>query len=337
MPNVKYTEALKNLKAKKFEPLYFFHGEESFFIDELVKEIEQNALDEAQKSFNQTIIYGKDVATEPGKIIDNAMRLPMMAEKQVVIVKEAQNIKNWDAIGKYASKPTQSTILVFAHKNKKLDGRSAFAKDLKKTAVVVESNPFRDYQVPDWVNEYVQAQGFKIDPKSAQLLTDFLGTDLSKISNELEKLFLVMDQKTITPEEIEENIGISKDYNVFELQNALMEKNVSKVFRIMDYFKQNPKAGNIVFVTAMLYSLYSKLYTLNQIGNATDKDKARLAKIPPFFLKDYLKALKNYTPQAIRRNIHLLKEYDMRGKGLNNVNTSSGELLKELSFKLMMK
>lgn len=336
MPNLKFPEAIKQLKTKEYAPIYFFHGEESYFIDTLTKEIEQNALPEGQQAFNQTIVYGKDIGSEPGKIIDLALRLPMMAERQVIIIKEAQNIRNWDSLLPYLKNPTPTTLLCFAHKNKKLDGRSSFAKELKKTAIVVESPLYRDYQIPAWVMDYVKAKGFTITQKATQLLVEFLGTDLGKIANELEKLFLVVDSKNITPEEIEENIGISKDFNVFELQNALMTKNKVKVFQILDYFKHNPKAGNIVFVNTMIFSLFAKLYTLSALGNASDSELAKQAKIPPFFLKDYKTALRHYSPSAIQRNIKFIAEYDLKSKGLGNVNTPHNELMREMAYKLML-
>lgn len=336
MPALKFPEAIQQLKQKQYAPIYFFHGEEAFFIDELTKEIEQNALPEEMKSFNQTVIYGKDLEGNLGKLVDAAMRLPMMAERQVVIVKEAQNIKGWDALLPYLKNPTKSTILVFAHKNKKLDGRSAFAKELKKNAVVVESPLYRDYQIPAWVADYVNAKGYKIDNKAVHLLVEFLGTDLAKISNELEKLFLVLKTERITPNEIEENIGISKDYNVFELQNAFLAKDSAKVFRILNYFEQNPKAGHIVLLISMIYSMFAKLYTCSLMQTQSDTDIAKAAKINPYFLKTYKSALRLYDARTIRRNIKLLSKYDLRSKGVGNVGVPSSELMRELSFKLML-
>lgn len=336
MPVVKFPEAIQQLKQKKYAPIYFFHGEEAFFIDELTKEIEQNALPEEMKSFNQTVIYGKDIQDNLGKLVDAAMRLPMMAERQVVIVKEAQNLKGWDTLLPYLKQPTKSTILVFAHKNKKIDGRSAFAKALKKNAVVVESSKYRDYQVPAWVADYVNARGYQIDNKAVHLLVEFLGTDLAKISNELEKLLLVLKTERITPNEIEENIGISKDYNVFELQNAFLAKDAPKVFRILNYFEQNPKAGHIVLLISMIYSMFAKLYMCSLMQTQSDSEIAKATKINPYFLKSYKAALRLYNVRAIRRNLKLLSTYDLRSKGVGNVGVSSAELMKELSFKLML-
>lgn len=336
MPVLKFPEAIQQLKQKQYAPIYFFHGEEAFFIDELTKEIEQNALPEEMKSFNQTVIYGKDLEGNLGKLVDAAMRLPMMAERQVVLVKEAQNIKGWDALLPYLKNPTKSTVLVFAHKNKKLDGRSAFAKELKKNAVVVESPLYRDYQIPAWIANYVNAKGYQIDNKAVHLLVEFLGTDLAKISNELEKLFLVLETERITPNEIEKNIGISKDYNVFELQNAFLAKDSAKVFRILNYFEQNPKAGHIVLLISMIYSMFAKLYTCSLMKTQSDTEIAKAAKINPYFLKTYKSALRLYDVRTIRRNIKLLSQYDLRSKGVGNVGVSGAELMKELSFKLML-
>lgn len=333
MPKLTYESALKELKQKNYRSVYFFHGEEDFFIDQLTQYIEKQVLPEEQKAFNQTVIYGKDIASEPGALIDMAMRLPMMAERQVIVVKEAQNIKKWDLFIPYIESPTATTLLVFAHKTKKLDGRSGFAKKLAKQAGVVESSPIRDYEVPKWIDNYVATHGYTIDAKGKQLLADFLGSDLQKIANELNKLFLAISSTSITPNDIEKNIGISKDYNVFELQNAFLAKDTHKIFAILDYFSKNPKAGNIVFVITILGNLFSKLFTLSTI-----KDKSNAAKdigVSPYFFKDYLSAAKLYSPSAIRKSILLLHEYDLKSKGLGNVTTSPVELLRELSLRIL--
>lgn len=335
MPELKFAQIQKQLASKDYQPIYFFQGEEAYFIDELSNAIEKNALQEHEKAFNQTIVYGRDIGAEVGKIIDAAMRLPMMAERQVVIIKEAQHIRGWENLIPYLENPTKSTILVFAHKNKKIDGRGAFAKKLKQHAVLFTSKEYKDYQVPAFITEYVQAKDFTITPKSTQLLVEFLGTDLSKISNELEKLFLVLKDKKITPHEIEENIGISKDYNVYELQNAFLAKDAGKVFQILHYFKQNPKAGNIVYVITVLYGTFSKLFTIKQLPNQPDADLARAVRVSPFFFKDYKAGARNYSQAEIRNNIKLLSEYDLKGKGLGNVSLSGDELMKEMALKIL--
>ena len=336
MPVISFPDLRKQLIEKKFEPIYFFHGEESYFIDQATDLIEKHALPEEQKSFNQTVIYGKDIGAEVGKVIDAAMRLPMMADRQVIIIKEAQHITGWDNLLPYINNPTQTTILVFAHKNKKIDGRSAFAKHLKQSAVLFTSKALRDYEIPAFINEFVLANGYTISPKTSQLLVEFLGTDLSKVINELEKLFIVLKTKEITPEEVERNIGISKDFNVFELQNAIMLKDSKKVFRIINYFSHNPKAGNIVYVVTMLASTFSKLFILKQLPNQNERDLAKAIGVPPFFFKTYKQALQRFSEDQIRKNIKLLHTYDLRAKGVGNVNVPPSELMRELALQLLV-
>lgn len=336
MPKLTFQKALANLQNKDYAPVYFFQGDEAYFTDELVREIEQNVLPEAQQAFNQTILYGKDVASEPGKVIDIALRLPMMAERQVVIVKEAQNIKQWDVFSSYLKQPTPTTILVFAHKNGKIDGRSSFAKQIAKDGVLVTSDAIRDYKIAPWVQDYARNKGYSIDTKSSELLAEFLGTDIKKIVNELEKLFLVLDNKKITPKDIEENIGISKDYNAFELNNAIIDRDLKKAYQILDYFQQNPKAGHIVPVIGSLYYLFSKFYLIQTNASLGDQDLAREIKVSPYFLKDYKRGAKWYRGNRLRNCFRLLKTYDLRSKGVNNVSTSSEELLKELTYKIML-
>jgi len=314
MPVLKFGEIKNQLESKQFSPVYFFQGEEAFFIDELVALIEKTALPEEQRAFNQTVVYGKDIGSEVGKIIDACMRLPMMAERQVVIIKEAQNITGWDNLLPYLKNPTASTILVFAHKHKKLDGRSKFAKELNKQAVTLTTAKYKDYQIPSFIEQKVREANFTIHPKAIQLLVEFLGTDLSKVTNELNKLFLVQKQNQITPDDIEENIGISKDFNVFELQNAFLEKNHKKVFQILNYFEQNPKAGNIVFVINIL---------------------AKKMSMSPYFVKDFKKGIRNYTLATLQRNIGLLHQYDLKSKGVGNVSIKPNELMKEMAIQLL--
>ncbi len=335
MPELKFDQILQQIKSKDFKPIYFLHGEESYFIDELTQAFEQHALPEEHRAFNQTILYGKDIGSEIGKVIDLAMRLPMMAERQLVIIKEAQHIRGWENLMPYLNHPTNSTVLVLAHKNKKLDGRSAFAKTLKKNAILFHSSPLRDYEMSSIIPKMVKETGMSITPKASELLIEFLGTDLGKIAKEIDKLKLVVSSQQIDAEEIEENIGISKDYNVFELQNALLQKDEVKVFRILSYFRQNPKAGNIVFVISVLYSVFSKLYTLLYSQSLSDADIARKVGVSPYFLKQYKQALRIYSPLEINNALKLLATYDLKSKGVDNVSTNGDELLKELCYHLM--
>lgn len=336
MPKQSFEAVLKQLQDKAYQPVYFFQGDEGYYIDTLLKEIETNTLPEAQQAFNQTVVYGKDVSTETGKIIDLCMRLPMMADRQVVIVKEAQNITNWAPIEKYILNPTPTTILAFGHKNGKIDGRKAISKMLAKNTVLVTANAIKDYDAPKFIQSYVTSKNYTIDNKSAQLLVEFLGTDVAKIVNELEKLFLVLDDTKITPEAIEENIGISKDFNVFELQKAILKKDKAKVFLIADYFGRNPKAGHIIQVIANLYYLFSKLFLLQFAQGKSKGEIASLIKVSPYFVNDYTSAMSKFSPQAIQQSFYILNEYDLKAKGVGNVSNSNEELMKEMLFKLLM-
>ena len=336
MPKLTFQKALQQLQNKNYSPVYFFQGEEAYFTDVLVNEIEQNVLPEAQQSFNQTILYGKDIAAEPGKVIDIALRMPMMAERQVVIIKEAQNIKKWDVFSSYIENPTPTTILVFAHKGGKIDGRSSFAKKIASKGVLVTSDAIKEYKISGWIESFVRSHDYKIDKKSSELLAEFLGTDIKKIVNELEKLFIVLEGKNISPKEIEENIGISKDYNAFELNNAIINQDLKKAYQILDYFRQNPKAGNIVPVIGSLYYLFSKFFLIETNSSLNDKDLAREIKVNPFFLQDYKRGARIYKGKRLRNCFRLLKEYDLRSKGVNNVSIPGDELLKELTYKIML-
>lgn len=335
MPELKFEQVLNQLKKQDYQPIYFFQGEEAYFIDLLVKEIEDNALPEEQKSFNQTIIYGKDIESDVGKIIDNAMRLPMMADRQVLIIKEAQHIKGWDNLIPYLENPTKSTILVFAHKNKKIDGRSSFGKLIKNLGVLFTSNSLNENKVDKVISQFIQAKGMTISPEALQLLVEYLGTDLGKIANEVDKLSLVANEKNITPQTIEEHIGISKDYNVFELQKAILYQDETKVFRILNYFTQNPKAGNIVYVITILYSMVAKLFTMAQLGPVPDNELARMIGVSPYFLHDYKQAFRRLSPDDIQKQIKILLEFDGKSKGIGSVSTNENELLKEMCFKLL--
>ncbi len=335
MPEFKFNDLLSQFKTGDYKPLYFFHGEESFFIDELVKEIELNALPEEQKAFNQTILYGRDVYNNVGVILDAAMRLPMMAERQVIIVKEAQHIKTWDPFLNYLDRPNPQTILVFAHMNKKIDGRSSFARALKKKAVVFHAKPLYDSAIPGWINDSVAAKGYKLHPKATEMLVEYIGNDLSRVHNELQKLYTVITEKTITPEIVEEHIGISKDYNVFELQNAFLEKEKLRVFGILNYFKQNPKGGHITFIIGTLYRMFSRLLMMAQLQSYDDRTLASGIGVNPYFIKDYKKAFRNYPQHIVTRNIGILAEYDLKSKGVGSTHVPDDELLKEMAVRLL--
>ncbi len=330
-----FNQILSDLRAKKYHPIYFLMGDEPFYIDQITNYISKHVLEEHEKDFNQTVLYGKDTSVD--EIIAVAKRFPMMSEYQVVIVKEAQHIRNIEAIEAYAKQPLASTLLVINYKYKKLDKRKAAAKTIAKNALLFESQKLRDYQIPDWISKEVGNSGLTIDPKNAGLLAEFLGTDLNKIHNELQKLKLVLPKgEAITTEVIEKNIGISKDFNVFELQTALAKKDILKANRIAKYFEQNPKDNPFVVTISSLFNYFSKILQLHFSKNKNnDQVLAGELKVHPFFVKEYKMAARNYSPKKLIKIIGYLREYDLKSKGVNNISTTDGDLLKEMLYKIL--
>ncbi|WP_372751196.1 DNA polymerase III subunit delta [Labilibaculum sp.] len=330
-----FEDILKSLKKKEYAPIYFLMGEESFFIDKITDYIIDNALQESERDFNQSILYGKD--TDIGSIVTTARRFPMMSERQLVVVREAQNIKNIDQLLPYILNPLRSTILVINYKYKSLDKRKNFTKELAKNAVLFESKKIYENQIPDWIKAYTQKLGYQIESKACFLLAEFLGNNLSKITNALDKLTInLSDTKKISPLDIEKNIGISKDFNNFELQNALGKKDVFKANQIINYFATNQKNNPMVVTIALLHSYFSKVLKYYFIKNKmNDKTIASALQINPFFVKDYKLAAKNYNPKKLVSIVSLLREYDLKSKGFGDVSTKHGDLLKELIFKIL--
>lgn len=331
-----FEQILSDLKNKIYKPIYFLSGEEPYFIDLITKYINDNVLTDAEKSFNQTVLYGKD--TEIHTVINTAKRFPMMANHQVVIVKEAQNLKNIEELIHYANAPLNSTILVINYKYKTLDKRKKLYKSINEKGILFESKKLYDNEVPAWINGYLKTKKRTIDPGAGMLLNEYLGNDLSKISNELDKLIITLPdgEYNITTTHIERNIGISKDYNNFELHKALTQKNVLKANRIVNYFSHNQKDNPFTMTIATLYHFYSKVLTYHFIQNKGDKrGVAATLKVNPYFVGDYEKAAKQYNPKKTVEIISLLREYDLKSKGYNNVSTSHGELLKELVYRIL--
>lgn len=348
---MEFNDIMSELKKRVYRPVYFLMGEEPYFIDIISDYIESNVLDEMGKEFNQTVLYGRDVTA--ADIIGAAKRFPMMSEHQVIIVKEAQNIRDLVAKEKegekqkdkekaklpfesYLENPQKSTILVICYKYKTIDKRTSIAKFIEKNAVLFDSKKIYDNQVPAWINNYLKGKEFTIGPKASALLTEYLGTNLSKVSNELDKLIINLPPKSeITIDHIETNIGISKDYNVFELQNAIGKKEVLKANRIINYFAANDKEHPLVMTVASLYGYFCKLLSYHFVA---DKSKANLASamgVNPFFLSDYERAAKSYSVDKLRRIFAYLREYDLKSKGVENGSVTEGELLKELLFKIL--
>lgn len=332
---MKFENLLTDLKNKIYKPIYLLHGEEEYFINIISDYIEDNILDEAEREFNQTVLYGKDV--DAGTIIDTAHRYPMMSNYQVVIVKEAQALEDIDELKAYAEKPVKTSILVLCHKHKAFDSRKSLHKTIDKTGVVFKSNRLYDNKLPAWINSQVKAEGYSITPEAAQLLSANLGSNLSKIRMELEKLFISLDKNSVINEDaIEENIGISKEFNIFMLQKALGDGDVYKANLIIKHFGANPKANPFVLTIALLYQFFAKLLIYHKIKDKS-KDNTVAAELSasPYFVGDYRNAAKRFSLQRSIQAVSLLREYDLKFKGVNNASTDEGELLKELVFKLM--
>lgn len=331
-----FEDILKQFKERNFKPVYFLHGTESFYIDAIVEKAAKTILDESERDFNQTVLYAKD--TPPINVIDSATRLPMMSEFQVVILKEAQEYKaaQWEKFEQYFDSPSASTILIIAHKYKKFDKRSRIYKILQKKAVVFESEGIKDYQLPAWISGYVKKKGFGMTDKALALMVEFVGNDLERIVNELEKLFIVLGKKAeINEKHIEDHIGISKDYNVFELVNAVLERDVLKANRIIKYFAENPKATHITVVLGSLYGLYQRLFKTH-FAKTNDPGKlASILKIHPYPAKEILTHIRKHPAKNISRNFSILREYDMLAKGVGTGGTTESELMRELIYKLM--
>jgi DNA polymerase-3 subunit delta len=324
-------QIIQNLQNKIYHPIYLLHGEESYFIDEISDYIEANVLDEMEREFNLTILYGRDCTVDA--IIAAAKRYPMMANYQVIIVKEAQDVPKLEELAEYIEKAVPTTILVLAHKTKKVDSRKVFFKRADKIGVTFEAKKLYDNQVPAWIKKFVTKKGYAIDQKSCSLLVEYLGGDLSKIANELEKLMLNVPPKSeITPEIIEKYIGISKDYNVFELNKALAAKNVLKANQIITHFALNPKENPIQKVIPIVFSFFLKLllYQTN-VKKANPADLKTMVGTP--FLTEYENAARLFTVQKTAMIIGYLREYDVKSKGVDStVSVESGDLLKELVF-----
>ena len=329
-----FEDILQNLKNKIYHPVYFLMGEEPYFIDKITDYIAQNVLTEAEKGFNQTILYGKD--TEPETIITHARRFPMMANHQVVIVKEAQNIKKIEDLEPYVKNPLKSTILVINYKYKSIDKRKTFSKLIDKAGVLFEANRIYDNQLPAWINSYLAAHKYSITPQASAMMSEYLGADLGKVSNELDKLIISLPENTqINPDHIERNIGISKEYNVFELQNALGEKNVLKANRIINYFGANPSSNPITRVISSLYYYFEKLLIYQFMEDKSKNAVASKLGVNPYFVQSYVNAARNYSIKKLVEVIAILREYDMKSKGMGNVSSSPGDLQREMIYKIL--
>lgn len=330
-----YAQVIQELSKKVFHPVYFLFGDEAYYIDKVVDYIESNALNETEKAFNQQVLYGKDV--EAYQIIESARRLPMMANAQVIIVKEAQQVKNFNDLEAYFSKPTPSTILVLAYKHQNPDKRKTIFKDLiaHKDSVAMESVAIKDYEVSKWISSYASEKNLDINPRAVEMLAEFLGADVSKIVNEIDKLLLVKGKNhSITEDDIEKNIGASKEYNIFEFTKAIGERNLEKSYKILHYFDQNPKSLVLPLALGTVSSFFQKVYVSKFAGNMLDKDFGALLKLHPFIAKDYKKYANQYSVQQLERIFEMLGDYDLKSKGLGSKSASPSELLTEMTYKI---
>lgn len=332
-----FEEVQKQFKERNFKPIYLFHGIEPYYIDALVNQATNTILEESERDFNQTILYAKD--TPPINVIDAATRLPMMSEYNVVILKEAQEYKKaaqWEKFEQYFESPSNSTVFIIAHKYKKFDKRSRIYKILAKKAVIFESEGVKDYKLPSWISSYTKKKGYNMTDKSVALLAEFVGNDLERIVNELEKLFIVVEKgQQINEKHIERHIGISKDYNVFELVNAVLEKDIVRANRIIKYFGENPKATHITVVLGSLYGLYQRLFKTHFAKTNDPGALARILKIHPYPAKELLLHKRKHPAKVISRNFSILREYDMLAKGVGTGGTPDSELMRELIYKLL--
>lgn len=328
-----YDQIISDLENKIYRPIYLLTGEEAFYIDKISDYIAKNILTDTEREFNQTVVYGKD--TEARQIDNISKRFPMMSNHQVIIVKEAQDIKNIDDLQHYVEKPLNSTVLVLCYKYKKIDKKKKLYKSIVKNGVVFESKKLYDNQIPDWISTQLRLRGFSIMPDASAMLSEFLGNDLNKIQNEINKLCIILKPGSkITALDIEKNIGVSKDYNIFELQKALGEKDILKVNKIINYFAENQKDHNIIMVITSLFGYFSKLLSIYFVQDRSQGNLASILQVNPYFVRDYLAAMKKYPAKKLVEIISLLREYDMKSKGVDS-SAEPGELLRELMFKIM--
>ncbi len=330
-----YEQLMGDLKNKVYKPIYFLWGDEPYYIDLVSSFIAGNVLNEAEQSFNQSVLYGKD--SEAAQVSDLARRFPMMASHQVVLLKEAQDMKSFADLLPYIENPQPLTLLVISYKYKKPDKRQKIFKLLEKQAVWFESKKMYDNQVPGWISNYASKQKYRMEPKAAALLAEFLGSDLSKIVNEVEKLTVAIGKKgdTITPALVEKHIGFSKDFNQFELQDALGKRDVLKANRIINYFAENEKKYPFPLTIISLYYFFSKLLLFHYSKDKSKQNLASTLKVNPFFVKDYEMAARRYSAAKLVEIISLLRIYDMRSKGYEGNTTPSSELTRELIFKIL--
>ena len=341
-----YSRIAGGVRKGDFANIYLLMGEEAYFIDKLTEMLSDSILSEAEKSFNQITVYGRDA--DAGNIVNFCRQMPMMGGRMVVIIKEAQQLKKIELLANYAQSPLPSTVLVISHKEKNLDKRSPLYKAIKDKGVVYESVSPRDYEIGGWLSEFTSSKGLRLDMKASAMVVDFLGSDLSKIANEIDKLVTSLPEgtSTVTAEHIEQNIGISKDFNNFELTKALSEKDLVKAMKIADYFARNPKDNPFVVTISAVFNHFQRIFLLNYqrwlarktgAGMPQEMELARMLKLPsPFFLREYQSAANLYPNAKVFAIFGIIRDYDMKSKGMNTGSADDGELLKEMLLKIMM-
>lgn len=332
--SVTYEGIMRDLMEGKFAPVYYLHGEESYYIDKIADYIAEHALQPEERDFNQTIMFGSDVSAS--MIADTCRRYPMMAERQVVIVKEAQNVKNTEALEKYMKQPLRSTVLVICHKNGKIDGRKReYVKAIQQAGILFESAKLRERELPAFIEKYLGQKNVSIDPKSTQLIADAIGADLSRLTSELDKVLISLpeDNRRVTPQVVEDQIGVSKDFNGFELRDAIVNRNIFKANQIMNYFDKNPKAGSIYSFLPMMFNYFQNLMLAYYSPKKTQEGIAEFLELRlPWAAKDYMTGMRNYSGVKVMQIISKLREIDAKSKGLDNPSTPPEELMKELIF-----
>ncbi len=335
-----FDTVLKDLKANKYAPVYFLQGDEPFYIDQISDYIEKHCIQQHERSFNQTVLYGKE--TNVTTVLQNAKKFPMMAERQVVIVKEAQELPDLGKeagekfLNAYIQNPLPSTVLVFCHKYKTLDGRKSLGKNMDKFSVLVNTKKMYDNQLPEWINKFIAEKGAKINPRASLLLAENIGNDLSRLANEIEKLLInIKDKKEIDETLVEKYVGISKDYNVFELQKALTNRDVVKANRIINYFEANTKNNPIIPTIAALFGFFNKILLVHGSDDKSDGGIAKTLGVNPFFAKDYTAAARSFPVQKAINVVHYLHEADLRSKGIGSATMEEGQIMKELIFKIL--
>ena len=336
--NASFESIMRDMEAGKYAPVYYLMGDEPYYIDKIADYIAEHALQPEERDFNQTILFGSDV--NASQIADLARRYPMMAERQVVIVKEAQNIKNTAPLERYFSNPMVSTILVMCHKNGKVDGRkSGYVKAIKTAGVLFESAKLRDRDLPGFIENYLKARQVKIDAKSVQMIAENIGADLSRLVGELDKVIISLpeDNRVVTPQTVEDQIGVSKEFNGYELRDAIVSRNVYKANQIIKYFDENPKAGSIYLFLPLLFGYFQNLMIAFYAPNNKSQEAVAewLEFKNPWQAKDYMTGMRNYSGMKVMQIISKIREIDAKSKGLDNPNTPAGELMKELIFYIL--